>query len=138
MNALLQIQNKQSGSVAEFLQHRRQHHDSEAYRILRDDEEGKLPCQSGAEKAIIKTGMRDGRRILATDDVEHKIKRRENEDAPNACDPENNFGEFHFVPSGKCAGALGRNMVMERAACNSLRDVAEEGRYPHNFFRRNR
>ena len=51
--------------------------------------------------------MSDGRRILPPDQVEHEIKRREDQNAPDASNPENNLGEFHLAASGPLTAHLG-------------------------------
>src|SRR5450432_922009 len=101
-------EHEQRGAVPELLQHGGNDHHSEAVRIACDDYEGELPHDGRANEAVIKRGMSDRRRILATDKIEHEIQRREDEDAPDGGNRENYFSEFHFVTLAK---SLGQNLA---------------------------
>jgi hypothetical protein len=39
--------------------------------------------------------MRDGRRIIAPDEIKHKVKRREDQQAPDASNPKYDLRESH-------------------------------------------
>ena len=93
---MLEVENDQGCGVAELLEDRGDHHGAEPHRIASDYEEGELPCEACANEAVVESGMRDGRGILAADCVEHEVERREDEDAPDESDPEDDFGKFHF------------------------------------------
>jgi len=95
MEAMLQVESCESGAVAELLEDGRDHHRAEADGITGDDKEDELESERSTHEAIVERGVRDGRGILASDQVEHKIERREDKDAPDKSDPEKNFGEFH-------------------------------------------
>jgi hypothetical protein len=41
--------------------------------------------------------MRDGRRIVAADEIKHEVKRREDQESPNAGNPKYNLCEFHLL-----------------------------------------
>src|SRR6266567_169380 len=111
MNAPLQIESEEGRPIPKLLNYRRNHHHPETYWITCYDDECNLPGQPYADKAIVKAGMRDGGRVLSSDYVEHKIKRSEDQKAPDARDPENNLGEFHFATPGKMFRKCSRRIV---------------------------
>src|ERR1700722_7952336 len=92
---MLQVEHYKGRAVAELLEHRRNHHRAEAHRVSGDHYKCDLKGQSYADETIIERGMCDRRRIVATDQIEYEIKRRENQDAPDGRDPEDDPGEFH-------------------------------------------
>src|SRR5579859_2444467 len=106
MNALLEIEDEQGSSVGELFDDGRNHHQAKAHRIERDYQERKLPRQPCADEAVIEAGMGNGRRILPPDQIEHKIKRREDQHAPDEGNPENDLGEFH------CSTSEWQNLVL--------------------------
>src|ERR1700722_16987037 len=93
METLLREEHKQSDAVDEFLQHRGNHHGPKAYWIGGDYKERDLPYQRRPDEAVVETGMRERRRILAADQVEHEVKWREDEESPDCCNPEDDLGE---------------------------------------------
>src|ERR1700685_3885416 len=96
MEAMLEVENDEGYPVAELLKDRGDHHGTEAHGVASNYDEGELPRQAYADETIVESGVRDGRRILTGDCVEHEVERGEDEDAPDRCDPENDLGEFHF------------------------------------------
>src|ERR1700722_393947 len=98
MEAMLEVEDDQGCTVAELLKDRGDHHGAEAHGVASDYDEGELPCQAYADETIVESGVGDGRRILTGDCVEHEVERGEDKDAPDRCDPEDDFGEFHFLP----------------------------------------
>ena len=92
---MLQIEHNEGRSVAEFLDHRRNHHRTQAHRVPGNHDECDLKSQPHADESVVKRGMRDGRGVLAPDQIEHEIERREYQHAPNAGDPKHDLGEFH-------------------------------------------
>jgi len=97
MQPALQIKHEQRGAVSELLNHGRNHHRPQAYRVARDEKEYDLKCKPYADESVVKARMRDRRRILAPDDIEHKIKRRQHQEAPDAGGPKDDLGEFHVI-----------------------------------------
>ena len=66
-----------------------------AQRVSRDEEKRNLPSQGGRYKSVKKSGMGDRRRIISADQVKHEVERRDDQDAPNARDPENDLCKSH-------------------------------------------
>lgn len=67
-------------------------------RVSRDEEKHNLPGQRRSCKSVKKSGMGDWRRIIAADQIKHEVKRRDDQDAPNAGNPENDFRKSHSGP----------------------------------------
>src|SRR5580700_75349 len=105
VQAILQKKHEQGSSVAELLQHGRNHHRAEAHRISGNHEEHDLEGQAHTDEAVVERGMSDWRRIVPADHVEDEIKRCEDQHTPNTRDPEDDFGEFH-VPASTHAAVL--------------------------------
>jgi hypothetical protein len=98
VQAILQIEHDQGSAVTKLLEHGRNHHRAEARGVSGNHEECDLEGQPHTDEAIVKRGMSDGRGILASDQIEYEIQRREHQDAPNGSDPKYDLGEFHLVP----------------------------------------
>jgi len=95
MQPALRVENDQGDAVAEFLDYGCGDDRPKARGIGRDDQKGKLPGKPGADETVIKSRMGDPWRILGADEIEHEIKRSEDQKSPNGGDPENSLGEFH-------------------------------------------
>ena len=98
IGAVLQDEKEDGGSVGKFFDYGGNHHGTEAHRIGGDDAESDLPGERESDEAVIEAGVSDGRGILAADEVEHEVQGKNYEETPDACDPENDFGEFHGTP----------------------------------------
>jgi hypothetical protein len=61
-----------------------------------DDQERNLPGEADSDEAVVKRGMRDRRRVLPANHIEHEIQRSEYQHTPDASTPENNLREFHL------------------------------------------
>src|SRR5271155_4457399 len=96
VHALLHVEYDRGNSKAQLFEDCGNHHQPETPRVLCDDEERELPGQRHAGEPIIKTGVRDRRRILASDRIEKEIERRQRQHTPYSCAPKNDFREFHF------------------------------------------
>ena len=64
-------------AVGQLLDDRRNHQGPETHRILCDDQEGDLPSQRDAQKAVEEFGMSNRRRIIAAYGLLQKIAGRE-------------------------------------------------------------
>jgi D-aminoacyl-tRNA deacylase len=95
VHASLLNQNDDGNRIAEFFHHRRNHQKPIAYRISGNHEKRKLPGQGGTDEAVIKTRMRDGRRVHPADEVKHKVERSQRQQAPPASNTKYNFCKFH-------------------------------------------
>lgn len=105
---MLPIERAQGEGINEFFQNRRQHHQAKADRIASDDQECELPGKASAEESVVEAGMRDRRRILAADGVEHEVERSEDEQTPDERNVESDFSEFHLREIVKESGAAER------------------------------
>src|SRR5579863_6700254 len=92
---MLQIEDYKGGAVAKLLQHGGNHHEAKPRRVYCDQEEYDLEGQTDADETVVEGGVSDGRRIFLPDQVEDEIQGREDQNAPNACGPKNDLGEFH-------------------------------------------
>ena len=104
MHAALQDQSYHGDSVGRFFKHGRNHQRAEAHRVRGDVAERDLPSQGHTHEPVEESGMRDGGRILLADEVKQEIERRDDGQAPDACDPEDDFREFHVclrVPASR-------------------------------------
>src|SRR5258708_12320640 len=95
MHALLQIKHGNCDGIAEFLEHCRNHDAAITNRIGGNHHKRELPGQAHSRKAVVETGMRDRRRVLLANFVENKKQRSEDQNTPNAANPEDDLGEFH-------------------------------------------
>src|SRR5271156_6143942 len=96
---MLQVERDEGSASAKLFDHGRNHHRAEAYRVSGNHEEYDLEGEAHTDEAIVERGMRDGWRILAADQIEDKIQRRQRQNAPDGGDPEYYFGEFHVPAS---------------------------------------
>ena len=87
--------------VGGFFEDGGDHQGAIAGRICGDETEGDLPSQGAAYEAVIEAWVRDGWRIFLTDEVKHKIERRDDQQAPDAGNPKDNFCEFHGLFQSK-------------------------------------
>src|ERR1700733_7335560 len=92
---MLEIEHDEGRASAEFLDHRRDYHRAEPHRVQRNHDECDLEGQPYTDEAVVEPGMRDRRGILASDEIENEIERREYQHAPDAGYPEYDLGEFH-------------------------------------------
>ena len=99
VQAALQKKGDQSGGVREFFDRGSDDEGAEAQGIGGDDEEGDLPRESRSGEAVVEGGMGDRRRVFSADEVEDEIERGEDENAPDASDPESDLGELHLANS---------------------------------------
>src|SRR5450755_2098702 len=97
MQPALQKQNRESSPVAELFKHAGNHQGAVADGIGGDGHERDLPGERDTDRSVIEGGVRDGRRVLASNYIEHEIERGQNYHAPDASAPENNLGKFHFA-----------------------------------------
>src|ERR1700693_2027201 len=97
MQPVLQIKHEEGSPIPELFDHSRNHHQPETHRIPRDHQKCHLPCQAHADESVIEARMRDGRRILPPDHIKQEIKRCKDQNAPDAGNPEHNFGNFHLL-----------------------------------------
>src|SRR5579864_75546 len=95
MQPALKVKRRQGSAIPELLKHGRNHHQPEPHRIPRDYKKCNLPRQPNADESIIKTRMRDRRRILPPDHIKHKVERGKYENAPDPGNQENHFAKFH-------------------------------------------
>jgi hypothetical protein len=98
IGVVLQYENEDGWSVGKFFDHGRNHHGTKTSWISGDDAESDLPGECESDEAVIEAGVRDGRRILAADEIKHEVQGNNYKETPDACDPENDFGEFHGTP----------------------------------------
>lgn len=96
VGAALQDEGKDGDGIGRFFEDGWNHQKTIANRVCGDAAESDLPGESAADKAVEKARMRDGRRVLLTDDVEEEVKRRDDQQAPNTSHPKNDFCESHF------------------------------------------
>ena len=61
---MLQIKHGEGSAVAKFLDHRRNHHGTEADRVSGNHKESELEGQAHADEAVVKGGVGDRRRIF--------------------------------------------------------------------------
>jgi hypothetical protein len=71
------------------------HEGAIARRVCRDDDKGDLPRQADSHESIEESWMRDGRWIVAPNEIKHKVKRCENQQAPDARNPKYNLRKSH-------------------------------------------
>src|SRR5580698_8380357 len=95
MQPALRVENDQRDAVAKFLDYGCGNDRPKARGIGRDDQKGKLPRNPSADETVIKSRMGNRWRILRADEIEHEIKRSEDQKSPNSGDPENSLSEFH-------------------------------------------
>jgi hypothetical protein len=126
--ARLQVERNKSNCVNEFLNHGGNHHGPKANRITRDNNKANLPGQSYANKPVIKTRVRDWRRILTPDDVENEVQGRKLDEAKNPRDKEDDFREFHLLAAdGQAvdANGWGRHRAAKFQIISYFRDIHE-------------
>lgn len=95
MQSALKVKNDQHDPITEFFDDGRRNDRPEARGISRDDQKGNLPGQAGADESVIKSRMSNRWWILAADEIEHEIKRSEDQKSPDGSDPEYSLGKFH-------------------------------------------
>src|SRR5947207_1803651 len=93
--ASLHVQGGEAADVHEFLQHGRDHHRVETFRITSDGEECDLPRSGYSDEAVVEVGMRNRWRVLAADEIEHEIQRRQHHESPHARADEYRLRESH-------------------------------------------
>ena len=91
----MQDKDDDSHAVSELLEHRRNHERAITRRVRGNEEEGDLPRQREACKSVKESGVSDRRGISAANEIEHEVERRNDQQAPNACDAESDFRESH-------------------------------------------
>ena len=97
--AVLGVEDDRGDGVGEFFEPGGDHELAITRRTGGDDHEGGLPGESGAGEAVIEEWVRDGRRVFDADGVEDEKERSEDQHAPDAGGPVDDFGEF-YVGSG--------------------------------------
>src|SRR4030095_1076011 len=95
MHALLENQGQDRNKESQFLENGWNHKGAEAKGIGGDEDECDLPDQSHASEPVKKDWMGDRRRIVPANQIEHEIERSDDEKAPDARNPEDDFCEFH-------------------------------------------
>src|SRR5271163_1003958 len=96
MHAALLHQNEDSHTVSYFFEYRRNHQRTKTNWVSRNEEKCDLPGQPESHKSIEESRMVDWRWVHATDQIKHEVKRSDNQEAPNAGNPENYLGKSHF------------------------------------------
>src|SRR5262249_36073267 len=91
----LRHQQEHRNRIAKLLDHRRNHQRAMPHRITRNNEKCLLPSQRPPDKSVIETWMSDRRRVFPSYRIKNKVKRGNDEQAPNPRHPEHNFREFH-------------------------------------------
>src|SRR5579864_2051354 len=96
-------------------------------RVLRDEEKCNLPCEPRSRESIEESRMCDRRRIISANHVKHEVERGENEDAPNAGDPEHNLRKSHGCPElllreNSIAGAMMKPILFAPFGYNRKHD----------------
>jgi hypothetical protein len=73
VQAALQIENGKRRPVAEFFDYAGDHEGAEAHWVGGDDQERNLLGEPDSDEAVVEGGMRDRRRILPANQIEHEI-----------------------------------------------------------------
>ena len=94
----LREEDKHGNAETELLENGRDHQGTKAQGVPGDEHKRDLPRQRDAHESIEKPRMRDGRRIIAADPVEHEVQRRDDQESPNGRDPKHNLRKFHRIP----------------------------------------
>ena len=79
----------------DFFEDARNHQRPKTHRVCGDDDKSDLPRQAESHESIEESWMGDGRRIIAADEIKHKIKRCQDEKAPDAGNPKYNLRKSH-------------------------------------------
>src|SRR5258708_32508908 len=95
VHSSLQDENNYRCGVADFFEDGRNHQRAKAHGLCGDDDKSDLPRQASSHESIEESWMRDGRRILLPDEIKHKVKRCEDQQAPYASNPKYDLRECH-------------------------------------------
>src|SRR5208283_5808414 len=95
MHSSLHHQHRHRDPPTEFLHHARNHHGPQPHRIPRYKQKRDLPRQPQSRKSVIKSRMRDGRRIVPPDHTEQEVQRRNHQHSPYPLHPKHHLREFH-------------------------------------------
>src|SRR6266481_5978451 len=83
-----------------LLHHRRNHH-PQPHRVRSNNQKRNLPRQRAPHKTVIKSRMRNRRRVVLPNQIKQKIQRHNHQHSPNPRHPKHHLRKFHH-PSGSC------------------------------------
>lgn len=110
----VQDQSHDGRGVGHFFEDGGEHQGAIADRISGDEAKSDLPGERAADETVKEARMRDGRRVFLTDEVKHEVERGDDEQAPDACNPEDNFREFQ----GRLPRSANRKLQMTQQTAN--------------------
>src|SRR5271154_6332051 len=112
MHAALLDQSEDGHTVIDFFQYRRNHQRAKANWVRGDEEKRDLPGQPESHESIEESWMGDGRWISAADQIKHEVQRSDDQQAPNAGNPEHYLGKYHLPSHGWRFGDLTEEAVI--------------------------
>src|SRR5882672_6508099 len=98
MHSPLQDEGNHRCAKTDFFENGRNHERPIARGVHSDEDKGDLLRQSDSHESIEESWMRDRRRVVASDKIEHKVQRREGQQAPMSATQNTIFANFIAAP----------------------------------------